>query len=325
MVAKCVSHPSDNFLTFVSDNDRSDREIRNSSDSRSRRHSTVLGVEDNTMSAREFLMNVTVILTVMAIGALLETAVPMFAAARDRRGRTANLGLTVLSMFSNWLLASVAAVAALTLRPAGLMARVDWPLPVQIVIGMLMLDFSVGYLSHRAMHMLPFMWRFHRIHHSDPFVDVTTTYRTHPVETVWRFLFAVIPIWILGIPALAVVLQRLVQVTNGILEHANVRLWPPLDRVLSLVWVTPNVHKIHHSREISETNSNYGNVLAIYDRLFGTFTPSQKAASVVYGLDDADPDRASSFQGLIAMPLHEPQPIRRAPYTKVRMDSTAAR
>jgi len=114
------------------------------------------------------------------------------------------------------------------------------------------------------------MWRFHQIHHSDPFVDVTTTYRTHPVETVWRFLFAIVPVWVLGVPAQAVVIQRLLQATNGILEHANVRLWAPLDRWLSLVWVTPNVHKIHHSRAIEETNSNYANLVTIYDRLLGT-------------------------------------------------------
>ena len=151
-----------------------------------------------------------------------------------------------------------------------------------------MLDFSVGYLSHRTMHMWPAMWRFHQIHHSDPFVDVTTTYRTHPVETVWRFLFAIVPVWLLGIPAQAVVIQRLLQATNGVIEHANIRLWAPLDRVLSLVWVTPNVHKIHHSREVSETNSNYANLLTLYDRLLGTYTPAERAASVVYGLDEAE-------------------------------------
>ena len=113
-----------------------------------------------------------------------------------------------------------------------------------------MLDFSVGYLSHRTMHMWPFMWRFHKVHHSDPFVDVTTTYRTHPVETVWRFLFAIVPIWTLGLPAEALLIQRLLQASNGVIEHANIRLWSPLDRVLSLVWVTPNVHKIHHSRQL---------------------------------------------------------------------------
>ena len=113
--------------------------------------------------------------------------------------------------------------------------------------------------------------------------------------------------WTLGIPAQAVLIQRLVQASNSILEHSNVRLWAPLDRILSPFWVTPNVHKIHHSRTLAETNSNYGNVLSLYDRLLGTFTPAERAHSVVYGLDDADPARVGSFTGLLSMPLHEPR------------------
>jgi sterol desaturase/sphingolipid hydroxylase (fatty acid hydroxylase superfamily) len=258
------------------------------------------------MTARDFVTNVTIILTVMAIGALLELLVPMFVAKPWKQGRRhANLGLTAVSFGSNWLLTSVAAAAALTLRPTGLLTRLGAPLWVEIVIGVLVLDFSVGYLSHRTMHMWPRMWRFHRIHHSDPFVDVTTTYRTHPVETVWRFLFGIVPIWLLGISAQAVVIQRLLQASNGILEHANIRLWAPLDRVLSLFWVTPNVHKLHHSRDVSETNSNYANLLTIYDRLLGTYTPAERAVSVNYGLDDAEAMGGASLRGLLSMPFQE--------------------
>jgi sterol desaturase/sphingolipid hydroxylase (fatty acid hydroxylase superfamily) len=259
------------------------------------------------MTTPEFLTNVAFILTVMAIGAAFEIAVPMFVARPWRRGRrAANLGLTAVSFLSNWLLASAAAAAALWLRPAGLMARLAWPLWLEIVVGIVALDFSVGYVSHRAMHMWPPMWRFHRIHHSDAFVDVTTTYRTHPVETVWRFLFAIVPVWLLGLPAQAVLIQRLLQAANGTLEHGNIRLWAPLDRLLSLVWVTPNVHKMHHSREVSEANSNYANLLTLYDRLLGTYTPAERAASVVYGLHDPDPLREASFSGLIAIPFQPP-------------------
>ncbi len=276
------------------------------------------------MSTREFLTNVTFILTVMAIGALLEIAVPLFATSANRDRRTANLGLTSLSFLSNWLLSSTAAILALSLRPAGLMATVAWSPTVQIVVGVLLLDFSVGYLSHYTLHMSSFLWRFHRIHHSDEFVDVTTTYRTHPVETVWRFLFAVVPVWIVGIPAQAVVMQRLLQAAWGVMEHSNVRLWRPLDRLLSLVWVTPNVHKIHHSRALAETNSNYGNVLTLYDRLLGTFTPSDRAHSVVYGLDDTDPSQAASFPGLLTMPFGSLDEVSE-PDTKVRDASIAPR
>jgi|SRR5882672_6768372 len=277
------------------------------------------------MTARQFLNNVTIILAVMAIGALIETAVPMFAARPWKNGRRgANLGLTALSLGSNWLLATIAAVAALTMRPAGLMAQLGWPVWLEMVVGIVVIDFSVGYLSHRTMHTWPAMWRFHQIHHSDPFVDVTTTYRTHPVETVWRFLFAIVPIWLLGIPAQAVVIQRLLQVSNGILEHANIRLWAPLDRWLSLVWVTPNVHKIHHSRAIEETNSNYANLVTIYDRLLGTFTPAERANHVVYGLDDVDPASTASFPALLTMPFQAPEPLR-SPDTKVRIEVSAGR
>jgi sterol desaturase/sphingolipid hydroxylase (fatty acid hydroxylase superfamily) len=278
------------------------------------------------MSARDFLSNLAIILLVMAIGALIETVVPMFVAGPGTHGRrTANLGLTATVFLLNWLLATVAAMAALTLRPTGLMAQLQWPPWLQIATGMVVLDFSVGYLSHRAMHAWPAMWRFHQIHHSDDFVDVTTTYRTHPVETVWRFLFAIVPVWVLGLPAQAVVIQRILQATNGVIEHGNIRLWRPLDRVLSLVWVTPNVHKIHHSRHISETNSNYANLLTIYDRLLGTYTPAERAHSVVYGLDDAGRLANGTYPTLLTLPFHSAQKTSDDPDTHVRIESSNVR
>ena len=256
------------------------------------------------MTPSEFLTNLTIIMTVMAIGALIELAVPMFADKPWRRGRRlANLGLTAVSFLFNWLLASIAALAALQYRPAGLMAGLGSPFWLEVVASIIVLDFSVGYLSHRTMHMWPPMWRFHQVHHSDLFVDVTTTYRTHPVETLWRFMFAIVPVWLLGLPAEAVVIQRLLQATNGTIEHGNIRLWAPLDRVLSLFWVTPNVHKIHHSRQVSETNSNYANLLTLYDRLLGTYTPAERAETVVYGLDDDRSLGQASFTGLVTIPF----------------------
>jgi hypothetical protein len=110
------------------------------------------------MTARKFLTNVTIILGVMAVGALIETVVPMFAAktwTRDRRG--ANLGLTGLAFLFSWLLASVVATLALELRPAGVLARLGWPMWTDLVVGIVMLDFSLGHLSHRTMHAWPAM------------------------------------------------------------------------------------------------------------------------------------------------------------------------
>jgi hypothetical protein len=106
--------------------------------------------------------------------------------------------------------------------------------------------------------------------------------------------------------------------------RTHVRLWPPLDRALSLIWVTPDVHKIHHSRELAETNSNYGNVLTLYDRFLGTYTPSDRAYSVVYGLDDEDPVQSGSFPGLLVMPF-APSTEVVVPDTKVRKGPSLAR
>jgi len=277
------------------------------------------------MTVLAFLANVGVILTVMAAAALLETAVPMFIGRPRHQGRRqTNLGLMSLAFLLNWLFTSLAALAAIPLRPAGLLAATGWPLWVDLVIGIVVLDFSVGYLSHRTMHMWPAMWRFHQVHHSDDFVDVTTTFRQHPVETLWRFLFAIVPIWSLGLPVQAVLIQRLLQTVNGVIEHANIRVWAPLDSVLSLVFVTPNVHKVHHSRDVSETNSNYANLLTIYDRLLGTYTPSSRAGTVVYGLGDTDRLAAASLPGLLKVPF-EAREAADVPDRKVRIEAGAGR
>jgi sterol desaturase/sphingolipid hydroxylase (fatty acid hydroxylase superfamily) len=242
----------------------------------------------------------------LALAALIEWMVPLFARTPAQRGRRAtNLGMTALTFLLNWGLTSFAAAVALalSLQGPGLMTRLGIPALAQIVGGFIVLDFSFGYLSHRAMHASPTLWRAHQIHHSDVFVDATTAFRNHPLEGAWRFLFLIVPIWALGIPAEAVALQKLLTVINASVEHANIRLWQPLDRVLSLFWVTPNMHKVHHSRERAEADSNYGNVLSIYDRIFGTFTPSERAFSVTYGVAGVDPSQAKSMRGLLAMPF----------------------
>jgi len=262
------------------------------------------------MKAPDLLTTATIVLVTLALLSLVELAAPMVERAPTHPGRRAtNLRLTVLTVLFNWAIMSAAAVGALALSDLtpGPMTRVGLPYAAQIVIGFVIVDFSFGYLAHRAMHWSPVLWRAHRIHHSDPFVDATTTLRNHPLEGLWRSVCLLAPVWALGIPGETVVLHRLLTVFNGSLEHANVRLWPPLDRALSLVWVTPNMHKVHHSREQVETDSNYGNILSIYDRMLHTFTPTDAAFAVVYGLDEVDPVCATSLRTLLAMPFRATQ------------------
>src|SRR5690349_19944118 len=124
------------------------------------------------MTAREFLTNVAIILAVMAVGSALETVAPMYAELRRAPGRRhANVAFTALSFVSNWVLASIAAIAALSWRPTGLIAHYGLTGSAAIIAGIVVLDCAIGYSSHRAMHMSAPIWRFHQIHHNDPFVD----------------------------------------------------------------------------------------------------------------------------------------------------------
>ena len=257
------------------------------------------------MTAREFAANVGVILTVMALLYSIELVVPLF--ARDENGearRPVNLGLMALTLLLNWALISLAAVVSSvpSLHGPAPIRSLGLPMPAVLVISVAALDLST-YLAHVGMHKIPALWRVHRVHHSDPFLDVTTTFRQHPLEGAWRFLWILVPVWIFGLPAAGVAAYRLLSAINGVFEHANIRLWTPLERILSLFWATPNMHKIHHSRLATETNSNYGNIFALFDRGFRTFTPTDRAFAVVYGLQDDEPIAMRSFSAIMASPF----------------------
>jgi sterol desaturase/sphingolipid hydroxylase (fatty acid hydroxylase superfamily) len=257
------------------------------------------------MSAHEYFTSVAVVLSVMAAVALLEAAVPLLARPRTPPGRRkVNLAMTAQTLLVAFVLTSAVAVAAVSLPLASpaLMAALGLPAVAQLVVGVVALDFAYGYAAHRTMHASPALWKYHRVHHSDAFVDVTTSYRTHPVEIAWRYLWLFATLWALGVPAVALVAFSVLSAVNGILEHANIRVPPALDTALSRVWVTPNMHKVHHSRDQAETDSNYGTLLTIHDRVFGTFLPTVRAFSVTYGLDDVDPAETGSIGALLAMP-----------------------
>jgi sterol desaturase/sphingolipid hydroxylase (fatty acid hydroxylase superfamily) len=257
------------------------------------------------MSAQEYLTSVAVILSVMAAVAILEAAVPLFARPATLTGRrSANLAMAIQALLFTYLLTSAIAIVSLLLPTVspGLMAGTGMPEALQFLLGIVALDFAYGYLAHRAMHVSPALWKYHRVHHSDAFVDVTTSYRTHPAEITWRHAFLFCTVWLLGVPVAAVVAFRVLSAVNGILEHANIRVGPALDSTLSRVWVTPNMHKIHHSRARAETDSNYGNILSLHDRVFGTFVPTERAFSVAYGLDDVNDAEIGSFAALLTMP-----------------------
>jgi sterol desaturase/sphingolipid hydroxylase (fatty acid hydroxylase superfamily) len=164
------------------------------------------------------------------------------------------------------------------------------------------LDFAF-YAVHVAMHRVPVLWRFHRVHHADPAVDVTTTIRQHPGEGLVRYAAMAACAIPLGVAPAAFAVYRAASALNGLLEHANVRAPAWLDRALALVTTWPHMHKVHHSRRVAETDTNYGNLLSLWDRAFGTYTASSRGTGIAYGLDGFDDPASQSTLGLLALPF----------------------
>jgi sterol desaturase/sphingolipid hydroxylase (fatty acid hydroxylase superfamily) len=250
------------------------------------------------------------ILAAMAVVALLETAIPLHARGRWNRAHLGpNLALTFITFATNTFLnvALVMALMWLQSNRLGPLRMVALQPPMATAIVVLVLDFSF-YLAHVAMHRIPGLWRFHSVHHSDPAVDVTTTIRQHPGESLIRYAFMGAFALALGASPGAFAVYRLCSALNGLLEHANIRVPLWLDSLLSLVTTWPNMHKVHHSRSVNETNTNYGNIFSLFDRLFFTFTPSKHGVSVVYGLHGFDDPATQTTAGLLAIPFRGVEP-----------------
>ena len=251
------------------------------------------------------LPTVAAILASMAIVAVVEAAIPLHARTRSNRTHLApNLALTFLTFATNFFLNAglVASLFWMNARGFGILAALGLPPLAAGAIAVVLLDFSF-YVAHVAMHKIPAFWRFHRVHHSDPALDVTTSIRQHPLEGLIRYAFmGAFAIALAPSPA-AFAVYRTASALNGLLEHANVRcpLW--LDRALSWITTWPHMHKIHHSRKPAETDSNYSNLFSIWDRVFGTYTPSKLGVSVEYGLEGMDDPETQSTKGLLALPF----------------------
>jgi sterol desaturase/sphingolipid hydroxylase (fatty acid hydroxylase superfamily) len=153
------------------------------------------------------------------------------------------------------------------------------------ILSFLILDLYM-YCWHRSMHILPLAWRFHRLHHTDQSMNVSTAYRFHPVEIISSSIPKLALIWLLGIPSNFVVIYELVFTVIVALHHSNVAIPESIDRFLAQVIVTPNLHRIHHSQLVTETNSNYGSVFIWWDRLFATRSDRPDISNIQLGLPD---------------------------------------
>lgn len=230
----------------------------------------------------------------MILSSLL--AVALWEFCRPRRRREFPALRRRVGNFGIWLLNIV--VASFTFAPADVfrpqleatlgIALPSWPIVgglASFVVAFLLLDF-LHYAAHRCQHAVPFLWRFHALHHSDPDVDVTTSVRHHPIEYVMAAGFYWAAVLAFDIPVVVVTIHAMAVFAAAAVTHGNMRLPEWLERMLQPVVITLDLHLVHHSIEYAEANANFGAVLSVWDRLFGTYVrlPRAQQERIVFGV-----------------------------------------
>jgi sterol desaturase/sphingolipid hydroxylase (fatty acid hydroxylase superfamily) len=239
--------------------------------------------------------------------AALETMVPRNLDPPERRLRWRTNGvLTLLFILINGLfpLTLIAAAELARRWDFGLLNLVAMPGALSFLLAFLIRSL-IAYATHRLMHVVPWLWRLHRVHHFDPALDVSTAVRFHPLEPVLVNGIAVGVVLLLGLDPLAVLVYELFEAIMALFAHANIRLPEWLDRRLGWLLITPDLHRVHHSPLQAETDSNFGSTLSAWDRLFGTYRrkPDDELARQRIGLDECADKRVSSLLWLLASPM----------------------
>ena len=197
---------------------------------------------------------------------------------------TSNIGLFIIGSVVDTLVLPIGIYAFALSQAPGFVSRMGLPFAIEVLLTFLVLDLW-RYWEHRFFHRIPWLWRVHLVHHSDTQIDVTTSERHHPLEYILGTVVMMVLIAALGLPAAAVGVYLLAATVVALYSHANLRLEPSLDRLLRRLVVTPSQHAVHHSDLQPETDSNYGSVLTVWDRLFGTYVDPQDAKIPRFGLD----------------------------------------
>jgi sterol desaturase/sphingolipid hydroxylase (fatty acid hydroxylase superfamily) len=198
-----------------------------------------------------------------------------------------NIFFTLTTILVNFILAFILIKTAnwTVEHRFGILQRLpEIPIWLYTLIGLLLLDLIGAYLVHYIEHKIKFFWGFHLIHHTDTWIDTTSANRHHPGESILRFIFTTLAVLLVGSPMWMVFLYQTLSVISTQFTHANISLPPKLDVFLSYFLVSPNMHKVHHHYILPYTDSNYGNIFSVWDRLFGTFTTLAKE-EIVYGVD----------------------------------------
>jgi len=185
----------------------------------------------------------------------------------------------------------------------GILQWLAMPLALQLIIGLLLMDLIGAWLAHFTEHKVKWMWQFHVVHHTDQNVDTTSANRHHPGESVIRFIFAIIAVFIVGAPMWLVFLYQSCSVALSQFNHSNVNMPKWLDDGLKIVFCTPNMHRVHHHYKQPYSDSNYGNIFSFWDRIFGTYMAVDNK-KLIYGVDTyMDEKQVNNVVELLKIPF----------------------
>jgi len=243
---------------------------------------------------------------------LIENGIPLYQFGYNKwKHAGINIFFTLTSIIVNFLLAFILLKASdwAVAHDFGLLQWMPaMPFWVFMIVGLLVLDLIGAWFIHWTEHKVRWMWRFHLIHHTDTHVDTTTANRHHPGESVFRFIFTTMAVFIAGAPMWLVMLYQAISVAISQFNHANIQLPRWADDILSWVIVTPNMHHVHHHYVLPYTDSNYGNIFSIWDRVFGTFMKLDPA-QLTYGIDThMKPEENTEIRNLLKIPFQKYRP-----------------
>lgn len=215
-----------------------------------------------------------------------------------------NILLAIINTLLMFVLASWAAgiIYLVEDNQLGLMTALGLPIWAKVVIGFLWVDFII-YATHFLKHRWNWLWRLHLVHHNDTQVDATTVLRQHPGEAAVSFVVLSASTALLGIPSFAVMIFYCVANPITVIQHVNIRIPDAIDRPLSYVLNTPNMHKVHHLVDIDLSNSNYGYVLSFWDRCFGTYISPSKQTQWNFGVAEYSTEESTKVSDLLIAPL----------------------
>ncbi len=240
---------------------------------------------------------------------LLEGALPLFRFTYHKwKHALPNLFFTATTVIINFALAFLLLETSDWVK-ANDFGLINWlpdmPTWLYMLLGVLFLDFFGAYLAHFVEHKVKPLWMVHLVHHTDHKVDTTTANRHHPLESMIRFTFTLLGVFIVGTPIAIVMLYQSMSLVFTQFTHANLKMSKKVDKALSYVIVSPDMHKIHHHNLLPYTDSNYGNIFSIWDRLLGTYMYLDRE-KIVYGVDTF-PDEAvnSNLWELIKQPFQK--------------------